>query len=442
MTTEDAVANDHCTSTEDQLRQLGDPSGKQTSEFWDEWFEIVCKDNHRPFEWYCSVEEVVRVLRSHIDVCIDQPDEHAATEPPRMIHPGSGNSLVPVQLRDQYSFPHEHVVVDISKVAIDEMLLVHDRAAGERQPEGKKRIEYLLGNVLEPPLPLESGSFQAWVDKGLIDALFKDSSADSSKQCKTLFDEGHRLLSQEGIFFIVTMGEDHSLRLVIENWCRREGLARQWHAALHIFEMRPVSGTMRPFGFVLRKSSETETPVNLSVMYHTLEGSIDRVSLNSEDIEEIFESLRSKLISSREAFKHGANGSALSTRAPLLLATLEIKPYDAEDDLRAIGDAITNLLWHSVANDKRIQPQWQRWKDDAGKQVDMIKIVPIGYGISKLLLQCVIESGDINDLVEAIDEWDGGGVVEDGVQSVDVDWGNTFPVGDSTQWFAEIARGS
>jgi translation elongation factor EF-1beta len=433
MTTKDA--NDR---TEDQLQQLGDPSGKQTSEFWDEWFEIVCKDNHRPFEWYCSVEEVVRVLRNQID----QLDAASSAEPPRMIHPGSGNSLLPVQLRDQYSFPHKHVVVDISKVALDEMRLVHDRTTREQQPDGNKRIEYLLGNVLESPLPLESNSFQAWVDKGLIDALFKDSSVQSSNQCKALFDEGHRLLSQGGIFFIVTLGEDHSLKLVIENWCRKEDLARQWHATSHIFEMQPVSGTMRPFGFLMRKSSETETPVDLSVMWHTLDGSIDRVSLDSEDTDEIYESLRSKLISSREAFKHGATGAASSKGAHILLATLEIKPHDADDDLRAIGQAITNLSWHSVANDKHIQPQWHLWKNDAGEQVDMIKIVPIGYGISKLLLQCVIESGDIDDLVETIYEWDGGGVVEDGLQSVDVNWDNTFPVGDSTQFFSEIARGS
>lgn len=423
---------------EEQLRQLGDPSGKQTSEFWDEWFEIVCLDNHRPFEWYCSVEEVVRVLRYLL-----YQDASSADEPPRMIHPGSGNSLLPVQLRDHYSFPHKHFVVDISKVALDEMRLIHDHAARGLQTEGNNTIEYLLGNVLEPPLPLESDSFQAWVDKGLIDALFKDSGSDSSNQCKTLFDEGHRLLkSVEGILFIVTMGEDHSLKLIIENWCLKEDLCHRWHNILHIFEMQPVSGTMRPFGFAMRKRSETDSSMDLSVVWHTLDDSTEHILLDSEDIEKIYESLRSKVISSREAFKLDATGTSSSKGTHLLLVTLEIKPFATDEDLRAIGEAITKVSWHSVASGKQIQLLWQHWRDDEGKEVDMIKIVPIGYGISKLLLQCVIESGDIDDLVETIGEWDGGGVVEDGVQSVDVDWDNTFPVGDSTQFLSEIACGS
>jgi translation elongation factor EF-1beta len=166
------------------------------------------------------------------------------------------------------------------------------------------------------------------------------------------------------------------------------------------------------------------------------------MSLDSEDIEKVNESLRSKLISSREAFKHGTTGCASTKGTHLLLVTLEIKPHDTEEDLRAIGEVITKLSWNSVERGKQITPLWQRWKDDEGKYVDMIKIVPIGYGISKLLLQCIIESGDIDDLVETIGEWDGGGVVEDGVHSVDVDWGNTFPVGDATQFLSEIDCGS
>jgi translation elongation factor EF-1beta len=162
------------------------------------------------------------------------------------------------------------------------------------------------------------------------------------------------------------------------------------------------------------------------------------MSLDSEDTEKVYESLRSKLISSREAFKLDVTGCASSKGTHRLLVTLEIKPYDTDEDLRAIGEAITKLSWHSVASGKQIQPLWQHWKDDAGNEVDMVKIVPIGYGISKLLLHCIIESGDIDDLLETIGEWDGDGVVEDGVQSADVDWDNTFPVGDSTNSYLRL----
>jgi hypothetical protein len=38
-------------------------------------------------------------------------------------------------------------------------------------------------------------------------------------------------------------------------------------------------------------------------------------------------------------------------------------------------------------------------------------------------------------LVEAITDWDGDAVFEDGVQSVDVDWDNTIPVSSAAKMF-------
>lgn len=349
-----------------------------------------------------------------------------------MIHPGSGNSLVPVQLRDEHSFPHKHHVVDISKVALDEMRLVHDRATQQQATNGNT-IEYLLGNVLEPPLPLKSNSFQAWVDKGLIDALFHDAASASFKQCKVLFEEAHRLLESEiGIILVVSMAEDHSLRLIVENWLD----ANLWQSRLDVWELTPVSGTMRPFGFIMTKLEKGEKGAHF-VMFHTDDGSIDKVSLESSNKEEVYRVIRTKLIRSRQAFEKDAHAATASEEGShLVLATIEIKPYDAGEDLRAFGKAITSHTWESGSHEDTTQipvrPRWQPWTADDASE-GFVKIVPVGYGISKLVLKCVIEAAELDDLVEAISEWDGDDAWEEGVQSVDVDYDNTFPVGDASQ---------
>jgi translation elongation factor EF-1beta len=398
-------------STEEKLRVLGDPSGKQDSKYWNEWFQVVCGDDHRSFEWYTDPSEVARVLRSCN--CAD-------VENPRMIHPGSGNSLTPVKLRDDYSFPHKHVVVDIANVALEEMKQVHDKLSNI---ENTSSIEYLLGNVLNPPLPLDDNSFDVWVDKGLLDALFKDFETSSISQCNTLFEEAHRLLRPGfGLLLVVTMAEDHSLLLILDNWGRllKEGTAG-WTPHLTVHELEPVSGDMRPFGFTMTKALsdvDAKESDKAYLMWHPIIGAMEQLELGDD----AFDIVKIRCEQSRQEFR----SKLCKSDENMMLATIEIKPWDAEVDLNAVGQLVTGADW-VLAEGRPICPKWQPF-DENGRE--KIKIVPVGYGISKLVLKCVIDSDDLDNFTEALREWDGGGIAEDGVQSVDVDWDKTFRIVD------------
>ena len=105
---------------------------------------------------------------------------------------------------------------------------------------------------------------------------------------------------------------------------------------------------------------------------------------------------------------------------PKLLATIDIKTYEAETDLVTIGRVIQNISWD--VNSRSIKMQWQPFTRTDGEE-EWFNIVPIGYGISKLQLRCIIDNDDLDELVASIEEWD-----TDVVQSVDVDWSNTVPM--------------
>ena len=382
---------------EERLKELGDPSGKQSSAYWDEWFDVVCGDNHQPFEWYCNVDEVARMLCHHVP---------SISTGGRMIHPGSGNSLVPVKIRNDFGFPHRHVVVDISNVALEEMRRVHDHNLS-----ADNAIEYLLGDVLEPPLPLEGGVFDVWLDKGLVDALFNDSSDLCRAQSQILFSEAYRLLRPHtGILVIVTMGEEHSLQLILNGfWCELDLKS----ASLHVWELTPVSGDMLPFGFVLERT--TTGNEELIVSWHGKDSKVEKMEVREKTIECLFQEVSRRCGASRVGFKELRERQNDKT-----LATIEIKPWDSTTDLELLKDAIVGTRWTAPSTDSQqehsIDPDW-RTHD--------YKVVPIGYGISKLVLQCTVNSDDLEVLVEAISEWEGTPPIEDGVQSVDIDWKKT-----------------
>lgn len=382
---------------EERLKELGDPSGKQTAEYWDEWFDVVCGEDHRPFEWYCDVEEVVRMLRFH---CVP------ACSGGRMIHPGSGNSLVPVKLRNEFGFPHRHVVVDISGIALTEMKEFHDLNSCTAN-----EIEYLLGNILEPPLPLIDNSFDVWVDKGLVDALFKDSSEICSGQSQNLFAEASRLLrSDDSLLLVVTMAETHSLQLILNGFWRD---LKMNLASLHVWELEPVSGDMQPFGFALHRKNSSNHPLFIS--WHLIDNQIEEFRIQEPTLECLVEEIAARCDASRIGFKRGRE-----QQQDRIVATIEVKPWDSETDLEMLKEIIVKTKWRAptIADqaERYIDPNWQ---------TEHSKVVPIGYGVCKLVLQCTVNSEDIDDLVAAISEWEGTPDIEDGVQSVDVDWTKT-----------------
>jgi hypothetical protein len=66
-----------------EQEQLGDPSGKSSAEYWNDWFQKISPDGK--FEWYCDTSEIARILRLY---CYEQRKKK---EELYIIHPGICN---------------------------------------------------------------------------------------------------------------------------------------------------------------------------------------------------------------------------------------------------------------------------------------------------------------------------------------------------------------
>ena len=501
-------------TTEERLRALGDPSGKQTAEYWDEWFRAVSAEGSgrdenstsaaaassgsprtRPFEWYASAEEVGGVLSSYLRLLSD--DGRA----PRVVHPGSGNSLLPLHLRDVALPGSDHVVLDVSPVALEEIrrtAIDRDRDAPSRPDRGGS-VEYALADILEPPLPYPDGSFDAWVDKGLLDALFSSSgdgnwgsggaeADDDGKKCSLMLEEARRILRDGGIAMIVSMAEDHSLRLILSNWMFGGGdVNHRWESRLRVHELEPTSGRMRPFGFFLENSrravvgggADRDEGAERVVELRSRTGEVERIDVgavsgpvdgvNSEEEGAAFglwfDAVKGALERSRAAFarevdeteerraleaaisigggRGGEGGGDRPQHRRLVLAALDVKPADDEVNLSALHGRITSPMPPSPGGQYFPSLRWYDGdtsgdsnnnfdNDAAGKGAKPVlrygRIVPIGFGICKLVLRCIVEADEIEDLCEEIlrrEEEQG----SDAIMSVDIDWTETVPVG-------------
>jgi translation elongation factor EF-1beta len=517
-TSTNASADIMDTSITNQLQRLGDPSGRQDATYWDDWFQIVCRDNdHKPFEWYCDCEQVARVLKFHLlgasegqgqgTAGIKQDDSKSTVQTrkskKRMIHPGSGTSLLPLAL--QADFPdYEHVVVDVSEIAIQEMKEIHSKQASNTAV--LSHVEYRITNLLveddnDSHVGFEENSFQCWIDKGFVDAVFsktstkKDNDNGSDRQqASRLFQNACRILqsasgssiddndkgsdwdeSVAGFALIISLAEDHSFHLVLDNWLQKikrstrhddgdqdVSVNRYWTPCLDIWELVPVSGNMRPFGFVLTKANtnhqratiahslekeeDEDENVTVIVRWHGLDDVVQEIYNNVASNDKHDDKLRTVILEhlsqSRKFLMDNVCAKKDEVDERLVMVTLEVKPLDADVDLVALAQLIQTCQFQvqtssssPSSSHRYLQPQWRPVSlhqessssnndNCGGNDLLLYEIVPIGFGLSKLVVTCVLPSDDVDELVTLIEETFG----NDHVQSVDVDWSRTIPV--------------
>jgi translation elongation factor EF-1beta len=406
------------------LKLLGDPSGRQDAGYWNDWFQIVCREgNHREFEWYSSVDEVLRVVSSQIRDSSRNIESDEATSPEQLwyIHPGSGTSLLPLKLCSEYPDSH-HVVVDISDVAIDEMRHHYSKLCSNQSPDlvNHRHVEFFVMDMLKQQLPFDSCTFDYWIDKGFVDALFSiENEVIDKDKSKSLFREALRVLKKEtGLALIVTLAEEHSLTIILDNFYDSE-LNRFWKNTLQIWELNPLSGDKQSFCFALTKSTTEEARnENILLYWYGLDSSVNEFFLSKIDARELIFDLVKK---SRSRYC-----DSLSNRlTPKLLATLEIKPIEPDLNLELLSERIRATQWRQEVSHNLIELLWHPVSDE--QPTAFHRIVPVGYGINKLILQCVIISDNLEPLVELISEWSSE-ELPDPIQSVDIDWSKTTPV--------------
>jgi translation elongation factor EF-1beta len=455
----------------DVLAALGDPSGRQDAEYWNDWFNVVglrhpeladssaaarnkvtddpsfvsVSTNEgmvRSFEWYCDVSEVEKVLKYHLRPFVPPQVQSEQAESRRfMIHPGSGTSLLPLRLGQ--SFPHhDHVVVDVSQVAIDQIKIIHEaeleRTGNNRT--GSLHIEYLLTDVLSNDTLLRShgdASFDAWIDKGFVDAVFPNDDEVSQTQALRLFREANRVLTDQGVAIVVSLAEPHSMNLVVSAFCHETDGGRSWHPDLHVWELQPISGDLRPFAFVLTKS-QASGMAKYRIVWHFRSDSEKTMVKEASAPTQVLDIVNMLIQESRVAFAkqqrmRNISSSVSLKNERLFLAVLEIKPFDTDTNLVELAHRIRAATWTTTTDDspRSFQPQWcsgGHVPSSLEVTSPQEEIVPIGFGISKLVLRCILPQDDLEPFVSILEERGGSEDFDNAVGSVDIDWTQSVPI--------------
>lgn len=239
-----SMTQDPQSAAEEQQRQLGDPSGQRSSDYWDEWFKLVSRGDR--FEWYCSTEQVERLLMRQL----------RDLEQVYVFHAGNGNSEVPFELCDRHQSMGRALVFDCSAVAIAEM-------------EHKKRergmyqgLHFLQGDIFEE-LPCEDDSFDAWLDKGMIDAIMGECNSSTVSECADIFRSASRVLKPGGLMLIITLAEPYLLDIIASVLAEQ----RCW-GSLEVAQLQHDSGSpLQPFGLSLTKRSHSDANGAMSYSY-------------------------------------------------------------------------------------------------------------------------------------------------------------------------------
>lgn len=329
--------------------------------------------------------------------------------------------------------------MDCSTVAIQQIQdkMIQTTTQGEEQQAGL--IESEVGDVLQPPLPYADNLFDVWVDKGLTDALFCGGNDidPQLEQCFTLLQEAHRVLKPNGLCLIITLAQDHTLKLLLHasgyldmtapepHLSSSSSSVAQWLHPIEIHEIKPLSNasSLRPFAILFRRGSsllentlsrdvqsihDPKKPVIVLLDENGIvQESIYKHKFCWEAVHNLVQSSQQRYLIQWKQMRRGYSNPNQSNEIDFVLATICIKPWDVETNLVDVKKRIQNneeyLRFHLT------------WKSE--------EIKAVGFGISLLQMSLIIPRENLEDLCEYIATQE-----EDFVQSVDVDWPSTCRV--------------
>ncbi|KYG13634.1 hypothetical protein FVEG_13903 [Fusarium verticillioides 7600] len=211
------------TIAEDQ--QLG------LSEYWDSRY-ATSNNNDPTHEWFRSFSQVLPFLQKNL---LEQPGR-TAQDDPRVLHLGSGDSVVPAELAERGY--QKQLCVDFSPVVVEMMTERHKDIPG---------IQWSRVDVRDMP-SIESGSIDVAFDKGTLDAMIYGSPWSPPDEVREntsrYLKEVHRVLKADGVFLYITFRQPHFMKLLLN--------------PDSIFEMEMEvlgdGGGFDYYGYVIRKS--------------------------------------------------------------------------------------------------------------------------------------------------------------------------------------------
>lgn len=330
-----------------------------TASFWESFFEAR---EGKSFEWYCEYEQLAPFFV--------EPGLRSSST--RVLHAGCGNSNLSFELVEKANFDYV-LNVDFSCLALVEM----NGKAAQLPPNVRCRVDFQVLDCL--CLPILNQQFSWVVDKGLHDAMMKDSGDECRARSATLFSEFARVLDASGQFLMVTLAQTHIVDLL------EAAAAQHLWAGVRVVALSDVVSNLLPFVVVFSKGTACETP---DLLFNGRQHPIS--------------ALRALITSAQDAYTQAAAKKKAAARKDrhAYLVTLDIKPWEEVADFGPLQLAVRSAALPHVV-----------WRE-------AVEIVPIAYGLKKLRVQCVVDTAkrDTDSVADELGEILG----EDDVQSIDI----------------------
>lgn len=168
-----------------------------SADYWERFFR---KRGEKAFEWYGDYNSLCGVLHKYI-----KPRD-------KVLVVGCGNSELSEQLYDVGY--HQLTNIDISETVVSHM----------NQRNAEHRPDLTFQQVDATQTGFESGSFQAALDKGTLDAM---ASEENGALADRMLAEVGRVLSVGGRYVCVTLAQEHVIKLAVEHF------AQGWAVRIH-----------------------------------------------------------------------------------------------------------------------------------------------------------------------------------------------------------------
>ncbi|RFN53271.1 endothelin-converting enzyme 2 [Fusarium flagelliforme] len=201
------------------------------SEYWDSRY-VTSNGDDPTHEWFRSFDHLLPFLSKNL---LEQPGR-TAQDNPKILHLGSGDSVVPAELAGRgYK---DQLCVDFSPVVVDLMTERHKDIPG---------IEWQRVDVRDMP-SVTTGSIDVAFDKGTLDAMIYGSPWSPPDEVKDntskYLKEVHRAMKDDGVFLYITFRQPHFMKLLLNP-------DNIWDMEM---EVLGGGGMLDYYGYVIRKS--------------------------------------------------------------------------------------------------------------------------------------------------------------------------------------------
>lgn len=204
--------------------------------YWDQFF---LERGNVAFEWYGNYRDVQPLI------------ERSAMKSESFLIIGCGNSDFSFDFYD--AGYHTITNLDFSTIVIDEM----------KSKNGARNMHWNVGDMTKMP-EYKDNSIDVIFDKGALDALMSTNNTDTIRQAKAMFSEIDRILSSNGKYICITLGETYIFTCLMQEFHRE--MAGRWNIFISTIQSSKRS-PFKPFFIAISRSTGdmTRSKIEISV---------------------------------------------------------------------------------------------------------------------------------------------------------------------------------